>query len=207
MFKFLVLGFLRDRIPHHGYALAKAYSEQSGSEISTGKFYRELQRLVDDNLIQTVPNPADADPRRSPYQITERGCDEFDGWLTIPVDLGDGHSEDQISGRSLFLRGADSKLANLLIERWKEQLWVRSKVLERARENARAKGYDILALLLGRRLHYTAADIEFLETLQTTVSQPAPALALPERPASTMRPLPAGARGRERHVNTARGRR
>jgi len=207
MFKFLVLGYLRDRVPHHGYALAKTYSEQSGAEISTGKFYRELQRLVDEDLIHTVPNPADADPRRAPYQITDRGCNEFDTWLTMPVDLGDGHSEDQISGRSLFLRGADQRLATLLIERWKEQLWVRSKVLERERENARSKRYDVLALLLGRRLRYTAADIEFLETLQLAVAQAAPTAVAPEPPIPAMRPLPAGARSREKVVASSRGRR
>ena len=206
MFKFLVLGFLRDRSPRHGYALAKAYSEQSGAEISTGKFYRELQRLVDDGLIPTVANPANADPRRAPYQITAVGCNAFDEWLTAPVDLGDGHSEDAISGRALFLREADPRLVARLLDRWKEQLWVRGKVLERARDNARAKRFDVLALLLGRRLKYTAADIEFLETLQSTVAQPAPQPAV-ERPAPAFQALPAGARSREPVASAARGRR
>ena len=172
MFKFLVLGFLRDRLPCHGYALAKVYSEQSGAEVATGKFYRELQRLVDEDLIQTVANPADADPRRSPYQITDQGCYAFDAWLTMPVDLGDGHSEDEISGRALFLRDAEPKMVALLVDRWRDQLWVRSKVLERARDEARTRRYDTLALLLGRRLKYTAADLEFLEALQTSLAQP-----------------------------------
>ena len=206
MFKFLVLGFLRDRLPHHGYALAKAYSEQSGAEISTGKFYRELQRLVDDGLIHTVANPADADPRRAPYQITGLGCYGFDEWLTAPVDLGDGHSEDAISGRALFLREADPRLVARLLERWKEQLWVRGKVLERARDSARAKRFDVLALLLGRRLKYTAADIEFLETLQSTVAQLAPQVAI-ERLAPALRALPESGRSRESATAGVRGRR
>ncbi len=206
MFKFLVLGFLRDRLPHHGYALAKAYSEQSGAEISTGKFYRELQRLVDDGLIHTVANPADADPRRAPYQITDLGCYGFDEWLTAPVDLGDGHSEDAISGRALFLREADPRLVARLLERWKEQLWVRGKVLERARDSARAKRFDVLALLLGRRLKYTAADIEFLETLQSTVAQLAPQVAI-ERLAPALRALPESGRSRESATAGVRGRR
>jgi len=207
MFKFLVLGFLRDRLPHHGYALAKAYSEQSGAEISTGKFYRELQRLVDEGLIHTVANPADADPRRSPYQITDHGCAGFDDWLTASVDLGSGHSEDPISARALFLCAADSRLVARLLDRWKEQLWVRSKVLERARDNARVKQLDVLALLLSRRLKYTAADIELLDNLQTAAVQPARTLVVEGEVTPTLEAVPPLSRLRAPTATGARARR
>jgi hypothetical protein len=78
MFRYLVLGLLRDGEPRHGYAVMKEYRERSGLQVNTGSFYRELQRLVAEGLVQTVANPTDADPRRAPYQITETGSACFD---------------------------------------------------------------------------------------------------------------------------------
>ena len=66
----------------HGYALVKAYRERSGVEVSTGNFYRELQRLVLDGLIRSADNPPEADARRTPYEITQLGVSVFDEWLT-----------------------------------------------------------------------------------------------------------------------------
>src|SRR5437773_2069439 len=79
-FRFLILGLLRDGAPRHGYAVAKAYKLRSGGKISTGNFYRELQRLVADGLACTASNPPGADPRRTPYAITTVGRATFDAW-------------------------------------------------------------------------------------------------------------------------------
>ena len=70
MFRYLILGLLRIRDRMHGYALVKEYRERSGMEVSTGNFYRELQRLVVDGLIRSAANPPEADARRTPYEIT-----------------------------------------------------------------------------------------------------------------------------------------
>jgi len=171
MFRFLILGLLRDGTPHHGYALAKAYSDRSGVDISTGNFYRELQRLVAEGLVQTTSNPPGADMRRMPYQITEAGSLAFDAWLFESTDLGDGQREDDISTRALFLAGGNVALVHALLERWQEQLWMRGKVQERARDTARAQGRGVLALLFSRRLKYTAADLEFLTGLRALDEQ------------------------------------
>jgi DNA-binding PadR family transcriptional regulator len=66
MFRFLILGLLRNGARLHGYALVKEYRERSGSEVSTGNFYRELQRLVFDGLIRSASNPPEADAQRPP---------------------------------------------------------------------------------------------------------------------------------------------
>lgn len=166
MFKYLVLGFLRDRLPHHGYALAKTYSEQSGTEISTGRFYRELQRLVDEELIHTVANPVNADSRRSPYEITEHGCRGFDAWLTQSGELGPAPLQDAISARALFLHGAEPRVVAGLLVRWKQQLWLRCLDLEHDRNSARARRLDVLAALLERRRKYAAADLDLVEALE-----------------------------------------
>ena len=178
MFRFIILGLLRDRQLHHGYALAKAYRARSGGDINSGNFYRELNRLGVEGLVRIVNNPTGADPRRTPYQITDSGLAAFESWLFEPPDLGDGQREDEISARVLFLIESDLPAARALVERWQTELWVRGKVIERARDEARAQSaaesdgsFGALVLLLSRRLKYVAADLQFLEEFRTAYEQ------------------------------------
>src|SRR4029453_11013552 len=107
MFRFLILGLLRNGAHLHGYALVKLYRERSGAEVSTGNFYRELQRLVLDGLIRSADNPPQADARRTPYEITAVGIDVFDEWFTARDAAGGASSEDDISARALFMADTD----------------------------------------------------------------------------------------------------
>lgn len=122
MFRYLVLGLLRDGKSRHGYALMKEYRERSGVRLSSGSFYRELQRLVAARLIRTVSNPPGADPRRTPYEITDTGRATFDAWLIGPTGAGVGRYEDELSRRALFLGSAQPAVARRLIEDWKEEI-------------------------------------------------------------------------------------
>ena len=169
MFRYLVLGLLRDGKSRHGYALMKEYRDRSGLRLSTGSFYRELQRLVADGFVRTVSNPADADPRRAPYEIAEVGSAAFDAWLTGPTGSGVGRYDDELSSRALFLAGADPAVAHRLIEGWKEEMWLRSKMHERSRGalitqrgDDGGRSFDALQFLLARSLKHLAADLEFL---------------------------------------------
>jgi DNA-binding PadR family transcriptional regulator len=172
MFRYLVLGLLRDGNARHGYALMKEYRRRSGLQVSTGNFYRELQRLVVDGLVRTVRNPADADPRRAPYAITEEGVAAFDAWLSGPAGSGFGRYEDELSARALFVVESEPAAVRVLLDTWKEELWLRSKVQERTRETALARlaaeqsgSLSVLPLLLARALKHIATDIEFLDQL------------------------------------------
>jgi DNA-binding PadR family transcriptional regulator len=190
MFRYLVLGLLRDGAPRHGYALMKEYRRRSGLQVSTGNLYRELQRLVAERLVRTVPNPADADARRAPYQITDAGAVAFDAWLTGPIGTTLGRYEDELSTRALFLMEAEPAAARDLLAVWKEDLWLRSKVQERAREAAvargaaeSARGESVLPILLARGLKHVAADIEFLDELGSALT------ARPDDRARTRQPV------------------
>jgi DNA-binding PadR family transcriptional regulator len=174
MFRYLVLGLLRSAGPLHGYALMKAYCERSGTRISTGSFYRELAKLVADGLISTAAPPPGADPRRAPYQISTRGAAAFDAWLSGPHRTPVGSQEDEVSVALLFLPLAGREVVEKLLRDLQEDLWMRSKILERAREaavrrqpRADERGFDSLDLLLTRRQKHVAAEIEFLTDLRT----------------------------------------
>jgi DNA-binding PadR family transcriptional regulator len=173
VFRYLVLGLLRSGAAQHGYALMKAYCERSGTRMSTGSFYRELARLVGDGLVTTATRSPDADPRRAPYRISEQGAAAFDGWLAGPHRAAMGSHDDELSVAILFLAQAEQAVAFKLFRSLQEDLWMRSKTLERARDAATARAdagggptLDPLDLLLARRQKHVAAEIEFLEELR-----------------------------------------
>jgi len=174
MIRYLVLGLLRRGGAHHGYALMKQYRERSGIRISTGNFYRELQHLVGEGLVQTAVNPPGADPRRAPYEITEAGVEAFDAWLGQPSMPGIAQHDDDISARALFIVDADPSLARRFLDQWREELWIRSKILERDRESSMMhsrgdvpQSFAALQFLITRRLRHLAADLEFLQEFRS----------------------------------------
>jgi len=176
MFRFLILGLLRNGAHLHGYALVKSYRERSGMDVSTGNFYRELQRLVLDGLIRSAANPPEADARRTPYEITNVGIEVFDEWFTAREAASGAASEDDISARALFIADAQPAVASALLEHMEENLWFAGKSLERARQMLLTrpqapKHFDVLPLLQRRRLKRVAADLEFLEELQTVFAE------------------------------------
>lgn len=201
MFRYLILGLLRSGTPYHGYALMKEYRERSGVQISTGNFYRELQRLVGEGLVQTAVNPADADPRRAPYEITEAGSVAFDAWLCTPIEVASAQSDDELSCRALFIADVEPAVARKVLDRWKEGVWLRGKLLERTREAALTRAsadgrrpFAALTFLQSRRMKYIAADLEFLDEFRAAYEQwvaPAPSVK-PSRsrsaPAARRRP-------------------
>ena len=176
MFRFLILGLLRNGAQLHGYALVKEYRERSGSEVSTGNFYRELQRLVVDGLIRSASNPPEADARRTPYEITPVGISVFDEWFTARDAAGGAFSEDDISARALFIAESDPAIVANVLEQMEENLWFAGKTLERARQMvlnrpSQPGRFDVLRLLLARRLKRVAAELEFLEEFETAYAQ------------------------------------
>src|SRR5438874_1232578 len=57
LYRYLVLGLLRNGAARHGYALMKEYQRRSGTQIGSGRFYGKLQRLAAEGLVTTATNP------------------------------------------------------------------------------------------------------------------------------------------------------
>ena len=163
MFRHLVLGLLRDGQPRHGYELTTEYTRRTATSVNTGNFYRELQKLATDELVQTSENPPDADTRRIPYQITESGRREFDQWLGAPCQ----HHAD-LSDRLLFVDLVPRDVLHRMLDWWQDELWMRSKALSRSRDEALrsredSERFDPLPVLLSRRIKLIAAELEFIQ--------------------------------------------
>jgi len=178
VFRYVVLGLLRDGGRRHGYALMKRYRCLSGLHVNTGNFYRELQRLVCDGLVSSATPAPDGDPRRAPYEITSAGRRIFDEWFSAPLRWrSSDRIDDELTVRILFLAEASPEVARARLAAWQDTLWQRMKELEGERDTALADGdrlstdFPVLPLLLTRRMKHVAADLELLEELRRVFEQ------------------------------------
>jgi DNA-binding PadR family transcriptional regulator len=165
MFRYLVLGLLRDGQPKHGYAIRREYISRSGVEINSGSFYRELQRLVDDRLLR-VADGRRVDDRRTPYAILDAGRSVFDRWICSRLGDLEAGADDELGSRAVFLARAERERVRAALSEWQEQLWIAGKMLERERVTeaslAATDEFPARSLLVARRIKYVAADLEFV---------------------------------------------
>lgn len=165
----VILGLLRDGRQRHGYELMVDNRARSGDQPSAGNFYRELAKLAEEGLVRPGTNPPDADRRRIPYTLTDKGTRVFDEWLLSPVA-----ERDEIACRLMFADRIPLARREALFERWQEALWIEGKQLVRAREDALAarertgrRAYDPLPALLNRQIAVVSVELKFLsECLQ-----------------------------------------
>jgi DNA-binding PadR family transcriptional regulator len=182
----MLLGLLRDHGARHGYALMKEIRTRTGLQVSIGNVYRELARLAREGLVRSTPNPPETDPRRAPYEITAAGTTAFEAWLAATPARPPAPCHDEFSARALFLGHAAPAVGRKLIARWKEELDLQGKTLERARDVAavpdRTRDMSPLRLLpffLRRRLRQVAVDLEFVDELDSAHERWAAAHAQP----------------------------
>lgn len=185
MFSHLVLGCLRDGTPRHGYDVCVELRVRTGTNVNPGNVYRELAKLSAQGMIDAIANPRDADVRRNPYVINERGCRSFDDWLASPTTQVD----DLASWLSFLDRVQPNQLPTLL-ERLQERLWLRSKTLTRDREDALARARqnghqtpgDVAALRSLFELKQVTAVLEFVDELRrSAVPGSPPGVEIPRR--------------------------
>src|SRR5262245_61007822 len=165
MFIHVLLGLLRGK-EHHGWDLVLEYKARTGTPTNSGNLYKALEKLSDAGFIEPTANPPDADSRRIPYRITDAGRKEFDAWLFSPST-----QDEEFTSWLLFVDLVPPELRTRLLERLKEQLWLQSKSLSRAREDALIYGrtnghgnrYNSAAVLYLRRIKQVTAELEFLE--------------------------------------------
>lgn len=181
MLRFVILGLLRKYGRLHGYGLIKAYRRRSGGRVASGNFYRELRRLRGRGFVRGVAGSPGEDPRRSSYEITPAGQALFDKWLTARhVAHANGAAEDSVSARALFAPEIAPEVAADMLATIEENLAVRSQRVERARQAALTlppppARFDVLPLVLGRRLKHLAADLEFVNELRAAYTRAAAA--------------------------------
>lgn len=171
MFRFHILGLLRRREPFHGYALMKEYNRRTGRNYGAGYFYRQLAELKTEGLVRLATNPSGADPRRTPYEITEEGLEAFDEWFEdIPGDPLETDL-DQIA-RAMFFSDVQPEKGERVLSLWQRDLLEKAKGLERELHHARSKRTDLAdmrPMLIRRDLFRVAADLEFLDEIGETI--------------------------------------
>jgi DNA-binding PadR family transcriptional regulator len=199
MIRYLLLGFLRDGRPRHGYALMKDAQAKLRILANSGSFYRELRMLERGGLVTVHDAGDDDEARRTSYVITPEGQRSFLAWLRSPTpDLRS--AEDDLSARALFFRDTGEAESEQLVQRWQDRLWLECKILEREREELLTSGAEpgstwIQELLLTRRIARTAADLEFLGALRAGAARDQGMPAAATRPVEAAEEPPRKATG------------
>ena len=210
MMRHMLLGLLQHHGARHGYALMKEIRARTGMQVSIGNVYRELARLAREGLVRSTPNPPEADPRRAPYEITAAGSAAFDAWLSAMPARTQGPFHDEFSARAFFLGQAEPAVGRKLIERWREELGLQGKTLERARDVAATpdRGRDgfplaLLPFFLRRRLRQVAVDLEFVAELESAHDQWAAAHTQPAEVRGRRPPVAQRARAQAQRARPA----
>jgi DNA-binding PadR family transcriptional regulator len=172
MLSHLLLGLLRDGVPRHGYQLMTEYRARAGIQANPGNVYRQLAKMVVDGLIEEHAKAADADPRRIPYRIRDRGRHEFDSWM-LSLETCEQHLDSWL----LFADKLSVQDRQRLLTALQDGLWMKSKTVARRREETAAKsrrlgvtGYQPAQLLRLRRTKLLTAELEFLDELRRELS-------------------------------------
>jgi len=170
MIRYLVLGFLVDGEPRHGYALLKEWRSRLRVRLNSGSFYRELRILTRAGLIAVHEICAPEDARRTSYVITAEGRREFASWLRAPMPELHGN-EDELAARAQFLDGRDRPADLRLLSGWQDRLWLEGKLVERERDEITNRSESgsagwLVGLLLTRRIARVVADLELLTSLR-----------------------------------------
>src|SRR2546428_785482 len=122
--------------------------------------------------IIAAPTPAESDPRPAPCETPAAGTAAFAAWLAATPPRTQAPVHDGFSARALFLGQAAPAVGRKLIERWREDLGLQGKTLERARDVAAAPDrsrdaspFALPPFFLRRRIRQVAVDLEFVDEL------------------------------------------
>ena len=168
MLRDVILGLLRDGQQRHGYELVVQYRSRTGLSPGAGNFYRELQRLLVERLVEVGINPPGADPRRRPYRILKRGTLAFDRWLTS----GRRHDRD-LWERLLFLDRMPSQARDRLLRIQEDTLVAELKVVQldaQSDSQGTSPFCDVAPLLRVRRLRLIESELAFVRDARTAVT-------------------------------------
>jgi DNA-binding PadR family transcriptional regulator len=171
MLRYVLLALLRDRTPRHGYALMKAFAERSGVRLSVGNVYRELQRLRIDGLIAPAANPVGADPRRTPYVITDEGREVLADWFATPASALARGVSDALAYRLALLGEMEPAQVEAFLDDLQAELRAQAKALggDRTRSpegGAIAGECPTRAFLESRHARHVAADLALIDDIR-----------------------------------------
>lgn len=167
MLQHLILGLLRQKQQSWAYDLKSEYQRLSGNVGNAGNMSKELRRLRDEGLVTPQSNAPGEDERRVPYAITPKGCRVIDEWLTSQRAI-----EEDFDTWLTFLHLVPSDTCDRQLERLQDELWLHSKRINRAYEDAleaRTRGQHDHAsgeMRLLRQMKQISADLDFILELR-----------------------------------------
>lgn len=160
--KHAILGLLNQR-PMHGYEIKKEF-EKSVSyiwSINVGQLYTLLKRMEEDTEIMKKEVPQENMRDRIVYEITDKGKNELQEWLSSPILRR--QTKDEFYLKMMFLAQVDKEKARKFTD---EQI----KAMEQQDETFKAIKIDhgdrmdkFMCLLLEASIMHFEVDIKWLK--------------------------------------------
>jgi DNA-binding PadR family transcriptional regulator len=153
-----LLGLL-EREPSYGYDLKRDYDVYfgRGKPLQFGQVYATLARLTRDGKVAPGEMEAGGGPDRKLYAITDGGKQEFETWLSEPIEPAPHLQTD------LFVKVVFALMLGRSAERYLDTQ--RAAHLRRMRELTALKGKSDLvdALLADHGLFHVEADLRWID--------------------------------------------
>jgi DNA-binding PadR family transcriptional regulator len=163
---FALLGLL-EREPSHGYDLKREYDSLFGRDkpVPFGQVYATLARLARDGNVVSGESEPGSGPDRKQFTITPSGRQNFDRWLSEPIEP-EPHLQTV-----LFIKVVLSLMLGRSAEHYLDIQ--RSAHLQRMRELTDRKRHDGLvdALLADHGLFHLDADLRWIDVTAARLSQ------------------------------------
>jgi DNA-binding PadR family transcriptional regulator len=153
---------LLDEGDRHGYQLKVDFEARTGGiwPLNVGQVYTTLDRLLRDELVEQVGEPAEAGQRT--YRITEEGRHEVKRWLAgSPVDTDP--PRDELIMKVLLAIGRGSEEAVALIDEQRSALLVGLQMGRRKQRAEREADGPAKRLARDAVLSRIEADLAWLE--------------------------------------------
>ena len=163
---FALLGLL-EREPSHGYDLKREYDSLFGRDkpVPFGQVYATLSRLARDGNVVPGESEPGSGPERKQFTITPAGRENFDRWLSEPIEP-EPHLQTV-----LFIKVVLSLMLGRSAEHYLDIQ--RASHLQRMRELTDRKRHDRLvdALLADHGLFHLEADLRWIDVTAARLSQ------------------------------------
>ena len=178
---YLILAMVGNNVSS-GYAMRKQMNSWRGSRWSSesGSVYRVLRRLERDGLVHEARKAGVPNRERTEYEITARGDEMMDAWLTQTPDPSEfGFLVDPIRTRSYFLNRLEPADRIRTIKTWTVE--ARSLADEIERDLAETPRDALTTVAYSNLLHLAQARVVWLRRLLAVVKDEAldPASAAP----------------------------
>jgi DNA-binding PadR family transcriptional regulator len=167
-----LLGLLAQQ-PRHGYELHAAFEAMVGGkqnwDMKPAQVYTTLSRLEKGGLISPKAIEQDGGPEKVIYEVTTRGLEELDQWLSEPVKAA--HQRDEFYVKLMLCLTIENGHPHQIIYTQRASLYQELHALTNQRAKADPESELAHILLMDQAIMRVEADLRWLDMVETRLDE------------------------------------